>query len=98
MKTFVLQTDASCYGLGAVLSQAGDDGCEHPVAYAREINYANIEKECLAIDWSTKHFHFSLYGQAFTVETNHHSLSWLNRTKNANAGVTRWSLEPSLID
>ncbi len=90
MKPFVLQTDASSYGLGAILSQAGDDGCEHPVAYVREVNYA---KECLAIDWSIKHFHFYLYGQAFTIETNHCSLSWLNRTKNANAGLTRWFLE-----
>ena len=33
-KPYVLQTDASNFGLGAVLSQTGDDGLEHPVAYA----------------------------------------------------------------
>ena len=32
-KSFVLQTDASELGVGAVLSQQGDDGHEHPVAY-----------------------------------------------------------------
>ena len=45
-KPFVLQTDASELGLGAVLSQKDDDGNEHPVAYEsrkllpREANYA----------------------------------------------------------
>ncbi len=31
---FILTTDASNVGLGAVLSQVGPDGCEHPCAYA----------------------------------------------------------------
>jgi len=90
-KPFILQTDASHYGLGAVLSQEGQDGCEHPVAYAsrkllpREVKYAVIEKECLAIVWALKVFHVYLHGQAFTVETDHQSLSWLHRMRNANA-------------
>ena len=35
-KPFVLQTDASEVGLGAILSQKDDDGNEHPVAYASQ--------------------------------------------------------------
>ena len=54
-KQYVLQTDASEQGLGAVLSQIKENGEEHPVAFAsrkflpREKNYSVIEKECLAI-------------------------------------------------
>ena len=33
-KPFLLETDASIDGLGAVLSQEQEDGCYHPVAYA----------------------------------------------------------------
>jgi len=72
-KAFVLQTDASNYGLGAVLSQVGEDGCEHPVAFAShkllpwEVRYVTIEKECLAIMWAWERFHVYLYGQMFTV-------------------------------
>ena len=62
-KPYTLQTDASGRGLGAVLSQIGADGEEHPIAYAsrkllpREENYAVIEKECLAIVWALQVFH-----------------------------------------
>ena len=54
-KQFILQTDASNHGVGAVLSQCDEEGQEHPVAYysrrlyPREEMYSTIEKECLAI-------------------------------------------------
>ncbi|XP_044158302.1 uncharacterized protein LOC122944138 [Bufo gargarizans] len=56
----MVQEDASMFGLGAVLSQVGADGGEHPVAYIsrkllpREVSYATIEKECLAVVWALK--------------------------------------------
>ena len=79
-KPYTLQTDASDRGLGAVLSQVGDKGEEHPVAYAsrkllpREVNYSTIEKECLAVIWALKFFHVYLYGQPFAIQTDHQRL------------------------
>ena len=82
-KCYVLQTDASEQGLGAVLSRIDQNREEHPVAFAsrkflpREKNYSVIEKECLAIVWSLQVFHVYLYGQKFTIETDHQPFSWL---------------------
>ena len=67
-KPFVLQTDASNHGLGAILMQV-QDGEEVAIAYASrqlkpsEENYATIQKECLAIVWAIKYFHHYLFGQ-----------------------------------
>ena len=50
-RPFTLQTDASEFAIGVVLSQTDDDGLEHPVSYyskkllPRESRYATIEKE-----------------------------------------------------
>ena len=94
-KRYVLQTDASEQGLGAVLSQIGESS---EVAFAsrkffpREKNYSVIEKECLAIVWSLQVFHVYLYGQKFSIETDHQPLSWLGRMKNNNQRLTRWAL------
>ena len=54
-KTFILQTDASNYGIGAVLSQTDGEGLNYPVTYFsckllnREQKYSTVEKECIAI-------------------------------------------------
>ena len=61
---FILQTDASEVGVGAVLSQTDTEGYDHPVAYfsrkllPREQKYATIEKECLAIKLGIEAFKF----------------------------------------
>ena len=96
-KEFVLQTDASDIGIGAVLLQE-EDGAKKPVAYASrklkkaELSYATIEKECLAIVWAILKFSRFLYGQQFVLETDHQPLLYLNRSKVANARLMRWAL------
>ncbi|XP_040209167.1 uncharacterized protein LOC120940401 [Rana temporaria] len=97
-RRFLVQTDASAYGLGAVLSQVDDAGEEHPILYLsrkllpREVAYATIEKECLAIVWSLQKLQTYLYGRHFTVITDHNPLSWLNRVAGENGKLLRWSL------
>ncbi len=73
-KSYILQTDASGHGGGALLNQVAEDGLEHPVAFAsrkllpREMKYSTIEKECLAIVWALNTFYVYLYGELFTIE------------------------------
>ncbi|XP_064470265.1 uncharacterized protein LOC135385018 [Ornithodoros turicata] len=96
-KPFVLRTDASDVGLGAVLLQKGESDL-HPVAYAsrklcpREQAYSAIEKECLAIVWAIKRFHLFLYGTHFTLQTDHQPLRYLNESKFLNMRILRWAL------
>ena len=97
-KQFLLQTDASDRGVGAVLSQCDQNGQDRPVAYfsrkllPREQRYSTIEKECLAIKLSVQAFHTYLMGRTFVIQTDHRALEWLDRIKDTNARLTRWSL------
>ena len=57
-KPFLLETDTSKLGLGAVLLQRQPDGQYHPVAYAsqsltvHEHNYHSTKQEFLALKWA----------------------------------------------
>ena len=94
---FILQTDASNRGVGAVLLQMSGDQ-KLPVAYAgrklksSEENYATIEKECLAIVWAIAKFQRYLYGSEFLLETDHKPLIYLHKSKVNNARLMRWAL------
>ena len=74
-KDLVIQCDASKGGLGAALLQDG-----RPLAYASraltaaERNYTQIEKELLAIVFSTERFHQYTYGRSVIVESDHKPL------------------------
>ena len=75
-KPVVLSVDASSFAVGACFYQDGQ-----PVAYAgksmskSQINYAQIEKELLAIVFGFERFHFCLYGRDnIIVETDHKPL------------------------
>ena len=94
-KDFVLDTDASNEGIGAVLSQIVD-GNEKVIAYYSrtlskpERNYCVTRRELLAIVDSIKHFHKYLYGQKFLLRTDHAALKWLLNFKNPEEQVARW--------
>ncbi|KAK7110753.1 uncharacterized protein [Littorina saxatilis] len=96
-KDFVLRTDASDRGIGAVLMQLHGEKL-HPVAYqskkllGAESRYATVEKECLATVWGVQKFERYLYGRHFVLETDHQPLKCLQRNP-TNPRLLRWSLQ-----
>ena len=96
-KLFVLRTNASDVGIGAVLMQ-DHDGKLFPVSYAsrklspRECKYSTIERECLAIVWAIQKFQVYLYGREFVLQTDHQPLIYLNRAKFLNDRIMRWTM------
>ena len=96
-KPFILRTDASDTGLGAVLLQ--EHNCMlFPVAYIskkllpRESRYSVMERECLAIVWAINKFKIYLYGKEFVLQTDHQSLTYLDSAKFNNQRIMRWAL------
>ena len=108
-KELVLATDASDYGLGAVLSNKMGGGTERPIGYmsrslnGAERNYSTLEKEALAIIFRVKKFHQFLYGCSFTIKTDHKPLEGLlNENKGTQAlaapRIQQWALTLSAYE
>jgi len=102
-RPFILQTDASAYGLGAVLTQNLEQG-ERVIAYASrtlnqaEKNYSATELECLVVVWAIRRMRDYLEGYWFTVVTDHQSLKWLQRLESPIGRLGRWVFELQQFD
>jgi hypothetical protein len=96
---FVVETDASDIGLGAILCQDG-----HVIEYGSraltkaEKNYSATEKECLGVVWALEKFGMYLEGRHFTVITDHKPLTYLRQLKEPKGKLARWRISLDSYD
>jgi hypothetical protein len=98
-KPFIIQTDASGHGIGAVLCQRFDeDGgqVERPIAYVSrglkpaETRYDTTHLEMLAVVYGIQKFRHYVFGTKFLLQTDHRALQGLMKRKDLNGRVARW--------
>ena len=104
---FILETDASLKGLGAVLSQKGKDREVHVITYASRSlrpsersmrDYSSAKIELMALKWSVcKKFKDHLLGSKFTIFTDNNPLVYV-KTSKLGAAQIRWLSELALYD
>ncbi|GET63696.1 enzymatic polyprotein, putative [Rhizophagus irregularis DAOM 181602=DAOM 197198] len=104
LRKFILITDASGIGLGAVLAQKDDKGQEYVIEYASkslnrtEQRWPITEQECYAIVWGIQHFHKYLINRKFEVVTDHAALKGLMTAKVPKGKRSRWVMELEQYD
>lgn len=100
---FILDTDASNHGIGAVLSQL-QGGVEKPITYCSrtlsksERNYCTTRKELLAIVEFSKQQRHYLQNRKFIIRTDHAPLRSVLKTKDPEGQLARWIAFLSTLD
>ena len=102
-KEFILTSDASDVGYGAILEQIHNDQPRIIAFFSRcytpaQKNYATSEKELLAIVKAVEHWRNYLFGRKFIIYTDHQPLTWLVTKKNPHPRLERWHMQLSLFD
>ena len=93
---FVVCTDASSKAVGAVLSQADENGRDHPIHYASralssaESNYSAIEREALGVVFALKKFRHYLTSNRFKLYADHQALNYVFNMKDPHGRIARW--------
>ncbi len=95
---WILRTDASTHGIGAVLLQVfiASDGTEilQPISYVSKKfsdqarNWSTIEQEAYAIYYAVNHFAYYLRCKHFILETDHNNLLWMEASQVPK--IVRW--------
>ena len=106
-KEFILETDPSLRGLGAVLSQIVETSKVHVIAYSNKTlrpseksmhNYSSAKLELLALKWAvTEKFRDYLLGSKFTVYTDNNPLAYVQTSK-LGASQIHWLSKLALFD
>lgn len=97
-KPYVIEVDASDYGMGACLLQEYDDGKLHPIAFASrrfteaQSKYSATMRECLAVVWSLKQYHDYIAAHHVIVYTDHSALTALRTKRDLPPMLLRWAL------
>ena len=106
-RRFILETDASLKGLGAVLTQEDDKGNFHIISYASHMlkpyersmrNYSSAKLELLALKWAVcEKFKDYLICSRFTVLTDNNPLTYVHMS-HLGAAQIRWLSDLALFD
>jgi hypothetical protein len=96
---FILTTDASDSGIGAILSQVKPSGKEQMIsAFSKgfdvhQKNYSVIDKELLAVVKSIERYRHYLIGKEFLLRTDHKALVYLWDCKDPTTRLLRWAMK-----
>ncbi|KAG1369131.1 hypothetical protein G6F61_012599 [Rhizopus arrhizus] len=103
-KPFIIETDASDFGVGAVLLQKDEHGLLHPIAFeskklsAAERGYPPQERELIGILHALRTWRCFVDGSEYVVFTDHNPLQYLRSQKKPTPRLVRWLAEIETYD
>jgi hypothetical protein len=105
-RPFQIESDASKYASGAVLTQLDSNGDKHPIAYysrtftQAERNYEIYDRELLGIIRALEEWRHYIQGSGHTTEvySDHKNLTYFRKAQRLNPRQARWSLYLSEFD
>ena len=97
-RQWIVETDASGFAIGGILSQKQDDGTVRPVAYwsskltSAPRNYGATERELMAIVEACRHWREYLFGSPHPIllRSDHKPLTYLNRKAVLGMRLNNW--------